>query len=108
MILALLAVLVLAVTVLGGLALVTVAPFVRAVDAAERRGFSPARWGWVAAVGCAVGLAVGTFAARGTQGLVRVVLLVVGALVAWAVPLALALIGPHQVRLGGRAGAHER
>ena len=96
------AVLLLAATGLALLAVLTVVPFVRAVDAAERRGCPPTRWGLLAAVGSAVALVLAAVAASGPR---LVGLLAVAA--AWLVPLSLALPGRHPARLGGRPGAHE-
>lgn len=81
---------------------VTVLPFVTTVDLAERRGFSPERWGAVTLV--AIGLAVGIGYAARTHGLL---LLVPAALVPWSVAALLALLAPLQTRIGGRLGLHE-
>ena len=94
----------LAVTVaacMAGAALLVV-PFVLAVDLAERRGFSPARWGAcsLAAAGAAVLLA------RTLHGAPRV-LLVVPLALTWAAPAALSLLEASHARLGGLAGRHE-
>lgn len=102
MILSLLAVLVLAVTVLALLVGLTVVPFVRAVDLAEQRGFSPARWGVAAAVGSGLALLLVAAAVKGPR-----LLLLPAVLLAWVVPLSLQLLSRRLVRVGGRSGAHE-
>ena len=83
-------------------ALLLVAPFVRALDLAERRQFSPSRWG-AASVGAA-GLAAG--AAYALRDAPRV-LLVLPLALTWAVPAALSVLNPSQQRIGGRPGRHE-
>jgi hypothetical protein len=91
----------LAVVCVAGIVLVVV-PFVLAVDMAERRGFSATRWGAIALVDAALVLA--------SVSLVRkhsALVLVLSALIAWAVPLALSLMDRSQVRLGGYQGRHQ-
>ena len=67
------------------LLLVTVAPFVVAVDRGQQRGASPARVGAAALAGCAVALAlaVRTVESAGVAG-------VLALLLAWVVPVAVA------------------
>jgi hypothetical protein len=89
--------------VVGALAAVLiVVPFVRAVDLAERRGFSPTRWGAVQLVLLALGALVGVMALRHTG-----LLLLPAALLCWVTPLVLSLLSEGEVAVGGRQGAHE-
>lgn len=81
------------------LALVTVAPFVRAVTAAQSRGGSPVRAGAAAAAGCGLALGLALAAARTTGAALGLVLL----LLAWAVPV-VAQRGPR--RWLGRGARH--
>ena len=81
-----------------------VAPFVLAVDLAERRGFASVRSGVVAATGPAVGLLL-AYAVHSAD--LSRVLYLPAALLCWAVPGALALLAPG-LRGGGRQGLHER
>ena len=96
----LLAVLVAALLCAVGVGLL-VAPFVVAVDRAERRGFSTGRWGATDLVVAALALALAWALRDSTR-----VLLVLPLALTWAVPGALALLAPGQL-LGGRQGAHE-
>lgn len=88
---------------LAGLLLV-VAPFVVAVDAAERRGLSTARAGVVAVAGLGLAAVVALVLLRAG---VTPVALALPAVLAWTVPGALSLARPG-LSLGGRSGAHER
>ena len=90
--------------VAGGTAvllLLTVAPFVTAVDLAERRGLGTVRWGLAAAACSAVGLGCALVALRAGLGPLPVV---VGAVATWAGPLALRLLGSDGGRLAGARG----
>ena len=98
---ALLTVLVLGVLLAACVVLLVVLPFVVSVDMAERRGFSPARWGAL----CLAVLAVAAVVGRRSWGSV---LFVVPVALTWAVPGALALLDPTLTRFAGRQGAHER
>lgn len=91
------------VVALGAAVLVgtTVVPFVVGVDMAERRLFSPQRWGAVC-LAC-VGAGLGCAWILRHQGWVAVL----GLLLGWAAPAALAVLGPGSA-LGGEPGAHER
>jgi hypothetical protein len=93
-------VLVLVVAVL--LVVCTVVPFVRAVDMAERRGFSTGRWGGAQLVLLAAGALLAYAGLRHT-----VLLLLPAALLCWAAPLLLSLLGPRDGAVGGYHGAHE-
>lgn len=97
--LALLVALVCVVLVLLGLA-----PYLRGVDMAERRGFSTLRWGAVSAAGPGLGLLLGLWVHRGHHD---AVLYVPALLLTWSVPAVLSLLVPGQL-IGGRQGAHER
>lgn len=87
------------------LALVTLVPFVVALQMADRRGFSTARWGTVAIAGSLVALVVAFVFYRSDS------IPTAGALV----PLVFALAGPaglwllsgDEAQVGGRAGRHE-
>ena len=79
----------------------TVVPFVVGVDMAERRMFSPRRWGAVCLVGVLAGLACAWLLR--SAGPVALSALLLG----WAAPAALAVLGPGSA-LGGEPGAHER
>jgi type II secretory pathway component PulK len=83
---------------------VLVVPFVVAVDMAERRRFSTARWGAVALVGS--GLAVMVAALIPLQHLSGL-LLTLSVALAWTGPGVLALLDASQRRVGGTQGAHE-
>ena len=83
-----------------------VLPFGRTVGMAERRGFSPDRWGAVALGAIVVALGAG-LKVYGQGGGSRLLAPLVVLLLAWAPRAVLALIGPAQTRVGGRAGAHE-
>lgn len=88
---------VLAGVVAGG----TVLPFVVGVDMAERRRFSPRRWGAICLAGVLAGVACAWLLRSAGP-------LALGALLlGWAPPAALAVLGPGAA-LGGEPGAHER
>lgn len=84
------------------LAAVSAVPFVVAVDMAERRGFSTARWGALELVLLVAAAAVGYLAWKHT-----LVLLPFGMVLAWVIPLLLALLSGREETLGGYQGAHE-
>jgi hypothetical protein len=77
-------------------------PFVVAVDMAERRGFSTARWGACQLALLVLAALVGYVALRHT-----VLLVVPAVLICWLTPLLLWVLGPQETRIGGRQGAHE-
>ena len=88
------------------LASITALPFVVALDMADRRSFSSARWGLVQVSSLAL-TAVALFGAvRKHTSPWAVVLIVLAAMVAWLPPLVLSLLSGRE-ELGGRAGAHE-
>lgn len=82
-----------------------VAPFVVAVDAAERRGFSAARWGAIALSGTAAMLLLGFWVLHGHHSKV---LLLPAAVLGWAGAGIVSLLAGEQSGLGGVPGAHER
>lgn len=94
-----------AVVALGLLALaaVTLVPFVLALQTAERRGFSTARWGAVSLVASVAGVLLVLLVLRSEAprwGVLPPLVL------AWAAPVALWATSGSE-RLGGRAGRHE-
>lgn len=96
-------VVVLAVLVLATLAVgVTAVPFVKVVDMAERRGFSPARWGGAQLVLLAL---AGLVAYVGLKH--AVVLVLPALLLCWLAPLVVSLLSRTDTWAGGRQGAHE-
>jgi hypothetical protein len=92
-----------------GLALavaLTVAPFVVAVDMAERRRFSTARWGGLALAGSGLAAVLLLLALLGrTVGSLFWVLLAV--VLGWGTAGALSLLSPAEAEIGGAQGAHE-
>ncbi|MDX6218393.1 MAG: hypothetical protein QOD70_191 [Frankiales bacterium] len=89
--------------VVGALAAVFTAwPFVLAVDMAERRGFSPTRWGGVQLVLLGLGALLAVLALRHTG-----FLLLPAAVLCWVTPLVLSLLKEDEVGVGGQQGAHE-
>jgi hypothetical protein len=91
---------------LAALAVVTLVPFVTALQMARTRCFSTARWGALALGGIGVGLAVAAYAVLREDRSPAWVLL--GVPFAYAAPLALLLLEPGHTAVGGRAGAHEQ
>jgi hypothetical protein len=85
-------------------AALTVLPFVLSVTMAERRGFSPTRWGAVSLAGAALAL-LGGYALHRLDA--PTPLLAVPAVLTWAGPLVLWLLDGSEQQLGGRRGAHE-
>jgi hypothetical protein len=94
------------IVVLGGAALVLlgVAPYLRGLDMAERRGFSTLRWGAVSATGPVLAVLLAFWVHKGGHD---PVLYVPALLLTWSVPAVVALLAPGQ-SVGGRQGAHER
>ncbi len=91
---------------LGGVVLVLLglAPYLRGVDMAERRGFSTLRWGAVSAAGPVLGFLLALWVHRGDHD---GALYAPALLLTWAVPAVLSLLAPGQL-VGGSQGAHER
>ena len=87
------------------LAAVTLVPFVLALQMAQRRAFSPTRWGAVALVGSLLGLAFMLFLYRSERVSGIAVLLPIT--FTWAGPAALWLLSGEEAVVGGRSGAHE-
>ena len=92
------------IVVLAVLVAVTVVPIYVAVQMAENRRFSTTRWFAVASGTVLLGLAGGYLLHRHDLPRLVVVLPVV---LTWAAPVVLWLMESGQVRIGGRAGAHE-
>ena len=97
-VLTVLAVLVLAVVAVG----CTAVPFVVAVDMAERRRFSAARWGGTQLVVLVLAALVGYVGLKHTA-----LLLVPAVLLCWLTPLVLWMLSSGETRIGGTQGAHE-
>ena len=87
-----------------GIVLLGLAPYLRGVDMAERRGYSALRWGAVSAAGPVLGLLLALWVRRGHHD---GVLYAPALLLTWSVPAVLSLLAPGQA-VGGRQGAHER
>jgi hypothetical protein len=90
---------------LAALAAVTLVPFVVALQMADRRRFSTARGGVVALGGSLLGLAGALLLWRAEGVPTSATLLPL--LLTWGGPGALWLLADDDVRVGGRAGAHE-
>jgi hypothetical protein len=90
---------------LVALSLVTLAPFVVALQMADTRRFSTTRWGAVALVGSLVGLALAAYFLRSDR--LPTVAALLPLLLTWAGPGALWLLTGDEELVGGRAGAHE-
>ena len=88
------------------LSAVTLAPFVVALQLAEARRFSTARWGALALAGVGVALLVALVLVRGDRVSLPVALLAL--LLAWGVPAGLWLLTEQDTGFGGRAGRHEQ
>jgi len=84
---------------------VTVLPLFVALQMADARGFSPARWVVVTGAGIAVGLG-SAYVLHGRESSPRLLPLV-PLLLTWVGPSLLLLLAPSQRLLGGRAGQHE-
>ena len=84
---------------------VTVLPLYAALQMAEVRRFSTARWMALSTAGVLIGLA-GAYKLRGQDDLPSYVALVPLALT-WTGPALLWLLDRGQQRVGGRAGLHE-
>ena len=87
------------------LALVTLAPFVVALQMADSRRFSTTRWGIVAIAGSLVGLAL--FVAFYRSDRVPTLAAFMPLVLTWTGPGALWLLTGDEAEVGGRAGAHE-
>lgn len=90
---------------LGVLAALTLAPFVVALQLAERDGVSTVRWGAVTLAGSVVGLLVVLLLLRSDSVSTPIALLPLA--LTWAGPVLLRVVDPHDARLAGRAGRHE-
>jgi multidrug efflux pump subunit AcrB len=84
---------------------VTVLPMYVALQLADRRRFSTARWVGVTAVGIAIGAGYAYVLHRSDDTPRLVALLPL--LLTWSGPAFLLLLDDGQERLGGRAGRHE-
>lgn len=92
-----------------GLALLsalTLAPFVVALQMAEARRFSTARWGALTLAGTGVALLLVLVLVRGDRLATPIALLPL--LLTWGGPAALWLLAEQDTGLGGRAGRHEQ
>lgn len=90
---------------LAALAAVTLLPFVLALQMADVRAFSTARWGAISVVGSLVGLLLFLVVLRSDRVPTPVALLPL--VFTWAGPGGLWLLTGEEARIGGRAGAHE-
>ena len=81
-----------------------VAPYLRGIDMAERRGFSTFRWGAVSAAGPLLAFLLAYSVHKGHHD---GVLYAPALLLTWSVPAVLSLLAPGQL-VGGTQGAHER
>lgn len=90
---------------LAGLVAVTVLPVFVALQMADVRRFSTARWFAVSGAGVLVGL--GSAYLLHKRAGVPTVVAAVPLVLTWAGPAVLWLLEEGQTRLGGRAGAHE-
>lgn len=88
------------------LSAVTLAPFVVALQLAERRRFSTARWGALTLAGSVVGLVLVLLLVRSDRLPTAVALLPL--LLTWSGPAVLWLLAGDEVAVGGRAGRHEQ
>lgn len=88
------------------LAAVTLVPFVAALQMAETRRFSTARWGAIALVAIGLGLLLALVFYRSDSVPSAAALLPL--VLTWAGPGALWLLTGEEALVGGRAGAHER
>ena len=84
---------------------VTVAPVFLALQMADSRSFSTARWFGVSALGVVLGLGL-AYVFHNRDG-VPTLLAALPLVLTWAGPAALWLLEEGQTRLGGRAGLHE-
>lgn len=89
---------------LAALLALTLVPFVTAVGLAERARLGTARWGVVAGLCSALGLAVAYVSLRHGLGPLVVAL---GVLATWTAPVALLALGGAGGRLAGARGRHE-
>ena len=88
------------------LAAFTLLPFVVALQMADARRFSTARWGAFAIVASLIGLGLALLVARSDT--LPSVGVVIPLAVTWAGPAALWLLTGEEELVGGRAGRHER
>ncbi len=87
------------------LALLTLVPFVLALQMADARAFSTTRWGVVSLVGSGVGLLLALVFLRSDRLPGPIALLPLA--VTFAGPGLLWLLSGEEALVGGRAGAHE-
>ena len=87
------------------LSAVTLAPFVVALQMADRRGFPTGRWGVVALVASLLGLALALVFYRSDR--IPTLAALLPLMLTWGGPGALSLLSPDDAEVGGRAGAHE-
>ena len=88
------------------LAALTLVPFLVALQMADARRFSTARWGAVTIVASLLGLALALLVARSDSLPALAVLIPLA--VTWAGPAALRLLTGEEELVGGRAGRHEQ
>lgn len=86
------------------LCVLTLGPFVTALELADRRGLGSTRWGLVSAACSVLGLAVAVLVLRHGLGVVPLVL---AAAATWAAPVALLALGGAGGRLAGERGRHQ-
>jgi hypothetical protein len=94
------------IVVVALLVAVTVVPAYIAVQMAETRRFSTTRWFGIASATIGLGL-LGSYELHHHHHHVSRILVVLPLVLTWAAPAVLWLLEAGQVRLGGRAGAHE-
>ncbi|MEX2289404.1 MAG: hypothetical protein WD794_03645 [Mycobacteriales bacterium] len=87
------------------LAAVTLVPFVLALQMADARAFSSARWGAVALGGSLLGLALALVFSRVER--VPTLAALLPLVLTWSGPGALWLLTGEETAIGGRAGRHE-
>lgn len=87
------------------LSVVTLVPFVLALQMADARSFSPTRWGAVAAVGSLGGLVLALLFFRSDRMPTLAALLPL--LLTWAGPGVLWLLSGEEAAVGGRRGRHQ-
>lgn len=92
---------------LVGLAALTLAPFLLTLRVADRRGFGSGRCGALSLLAAVLGLLVVALGVRALGGPSTLAAVVAGAVVAYAAPLAVAVL-PAWPPLTGRAGRHEQ
>ena len=87
------------------LAVVTLVPFVLALQMADHRAFSTTRWGLVAIAGSAVGLLLALAFYRSDR--IPTLAALLPLTFTWTGPGLLWLLTGEEASIGGRAGAHE-